>query len=662
MANERRRIWRVSPRNPWTTAIPVGFVIVSLLSLVALPLSVSRHTGRMRDEIQRIAEPARRSANQIQVDLAAEVDKIIAFQVTGQAQYRNAYAGLVARQQRNRSVLERLSPQLSPELERELSRVFAQTARWHNGVATAELVSRKLPESVFQTRLFEQHAAYEQALAAASELEVSLQVAIEDRLARIRSAERWNVSLTIILTVLALTSAMLVASLGRQMRLLAAEATRRRKDAEREAAEAKKARAAAEKEERRAAFLAVAGHELAGSLDFQHTINTLARLVVPNLAEIVVIDLSESDGSLRRVAAMHADPGIASRMQETLPHTFRDVPEVLVHALQERQPRLVGASSGLLTYALGGLESEAAAERTVAIVPLISRGETLGALLLGSATGKALGSDDLSLFVDLARQASVSIDNARLYLDSQQAVRAREEVLAIVSHDLRNPLNAVMLAASLLETSETLSDEDREQTSTIAVSARRMRRLIADLLDVTRLEGGKRLPIEPEPVDVQSLLREAHDLFKAQASASSVSLQYRAGEDIPPIFVDRHRIMQVLSNLVGNSLKFTPQGGVVAFVAEPREGEVLFTVSDTGPGIPPEHLDDIFSRYWQAKRTERMGAGLGLPIAKGIVESHGGKIWVESEQSVGTKFYFTLPVDRSVAPDLNPAGGYLARR
>ena len=661
MTEERRSIWRVSPRNAWATVVPVAFVIVSLLSLVALPLAVSRHTARMRDEIQGIAEPARRSANQIQVDLAAEVDKIIAFQVTGQAQYREAFDGLVARQQRNRSVLVRLSPQLSPELGKELDNVFAQTERWHQGVASAELMSRKLPESVFQTRLFEQHPAFEIALSAASDLEVSLQVAIEERLAKIRSAERWNLSLTIILTVLALTSAMLVAGLGRQMRLLAAEATRRRHDAEREAEEAKKARAAAEREERRAAFLAVAGQELAGSLDLQHTIDKLARLVVPNLAELAVIDLSENDGSLRRVAAIHADPKIAGRMQESVPLTFRDVPEVVVHALQERQPRLVGASSGLLAYTLAGA-AEVSAERTIALVPLISRGQTLGALILSAAEGKVLGSDDLGLFIDLARQAAVSLDNARLYLDSQQAVRAREEVLAIVSHDLRNPLNAVMLAASLLETSETLSDDDREQTSTIAVSARRMRRLIADLLDVTRLEGGKRLPIQPESVDVQSLLRETHDLFRAQAAASSVTLQFRASEGIPELFIDRHRVMQVLSNLVGNSLKFTPEGGVVAFVAEARENEVLFTVSDTGPGIPPEHLDDIFSRYWQAKRTERMGAGLGLPIAKGIVESHGGKIWVESEQGVGTRFFFTLPLDRSVASDVSPAAVYPAHR
>jgi signal transduction histidine kinase len=283
-------------------------------------------------------------------------------------------------------------------------------------------------------------------------------------------------------------------------------------------------------------------------------------------------------------------------------------------------------------------------------VPLVSRGQTLGVVMALPPETKPFTPDDVPLFAELARQASVSIDNARLYLDSQQAVRAREEVLAIVSHDLRNPLSAVTLAASLMKLSETLPDDDREQVDTIDVSARRMSRLIADLLDVTRLDGGKRLPIEPEALDVRSIFDEAYELFKAQATASSVSLRCDASRAVQPIHADRHRVMQVLSNLIGNSLKFTPGGGVVTLVAESQGAdEVLFTVSDTGPGIPPGHLEDIFSPYWQAKRTERMGAGLGLPIAKGIVESHGGRIWVESEPGQGARFHFTLPVAKKVA-------------
>jgi signal transduction histidine kinase len=193
--------------------------------------------------------------------------------------------------------------------------------------------------------------------------------------------------------------------------------------------------------------------------------------------------------------------------------------------------------------------------------------------------------------------------------------------------------------------SSDLAVEDREQIETIEVSAKRMSRLIADLLDVTRLEGGKRLPVEPESVKPTELLREAQELFRAQATVAGVTMEYDADEQLPPVRADRHRVMQVLSNLIGNSLKFTPHGGRITVSAKPHDGYVLFSIADTGPGIPSEHLSEIFSRYWQAKRTERMGAGLGLPIAKGIVEAHGGRIWVESEQGRGTQFYFTLPAD-----------------
>jgi signal transduction histidine kinase len=172
-----------------------------------------------------------------------------------------------------------------------------------------------------------------------------------------------------------------------------------------------------------------------------------------------------------------------------------------------------------------------------------------------------------------------------------------------------------------------------------------MSRLIADLLDITRLEGGKRLPIEPERVEVETLLQEAYELFKAQTAAQQITLRCEVVPGTPPVHADRHRVMQVLSNLIGNALKFVPEGGIISCRAESAMREVLFTVADNGPGIRREDIGRIFSPYWQSERAERMGAGLGLPIVKGIVESHGGKIWVESEEGRGTRFYFTLPVD-----------------
>ena len=604
--------------------LPVLFVIVSLVALAVLPVIVGNHTARMRDQITRIAEPARRAANEIQVGLWTELDKVMAYQVTGERQYRDDYHTLLMQQIRDYAVLRKLGPQLGDDVNRDLITLISATQRWHAGVTAGEFLQRQLPAEVFMTRLFERHPSYELALRSAGQMENEIQAAANDRLAKIHNAERLNMALTIFLTLLALTSALLVAGLGRQTRLLAREAVRRRQEAEREAGEAKIARAAAENEERRAAFLASAVQELTSSLEPDRTISALARLFVPNLAESCTIDIAEPDGTLCRRAAAHRDANIEREMQ-------REVGRVVAQTdrIEERP--------------------------SVMTIPLISRGQGLGTVTVTAPVGYVFTREDRQLAEELARHGSLAIDNSRLYRDSQQAVRAREEVLAIVSHDLRNPLNSITLAGSLLHESQNLSKDDREQLEILELSAKRMKRLIDDLLDVTRLEGGKRLPIEPAPFEVGPLLAETYELFKPQAASASITLRYHVADGVPPVNADHHRVQQVLSNLIGNAMKFTPKDGIVSFRADPQEdGKVVFTVADSGPGIPKEHLDDIFNPYWQAKRAERLGAGLGLPIAKGIVESHGGQIWVESEPGRGAKFYFTLPVAKKDAVVSSP--------
>src|SRR5438105_12624804 len=581
---ERRSIWRVGPESTWTTVLPVLFIIVSLLALALLPVIVSNHTTQVRGEITRIIDPARQAANEVQLDISAELDKVISYQVTGQSEFRDEYLNLLVEQRRDYDTLRRLGPQLGEDVHRDLAILISETQRWHAGVTTGEFLQRQLPAEVFQTRLFDRHPSYDLTIRAAATLESAIQTASNERLAKIRDAERLNMSLTIFLTLLALTSALLVAGLGRQTRLLAREAVRRRKEAEREAGEAKIARAAAENEERRAAFLASAVQELTSSLEPDRTISALARLFVPNLAESCTIDIAEPDGTLCRRAAAHRDANIEREMQ-------REVGRVVAQTdrIEERP--------------------------SVMTIPLISRGQGLGTVTVTAPVGYVFTREDRQLAEELARHGSLAIDNSRLYRDSQQAVRAREEVLAIVSHDLRNPLNSITLAGSLLHESQNLSKDDREQLEILELSAKRMKRLIDDLLDVTRLEGGKRLPIEPAPFEVGPLLAATYELFKPQAASASITLRYHVADGVPPVNADHHRVQQVLSNLIGNAMKFTPKDGIVSFRADPQEdGKVVFTVADSGPGIPKEHLDDIFNPYWQAKRAERLGAGLGLPI------------------------------------------------
>jgi signal transduction histidine kinase len=235
-------------------------------------------------------------------------------------------------------------------------------------------------------------------------------------------------------------------------------------------------------------------------------------------------------------------------------------------------------------------------------------------------------------------------ESARLAREAQEATRARDTMLAIVSHDLRNPLNAVLLSASfLLDVGIERAGLEllEKQLGVIKRSTQMANRLIEDLLDVARIEAG-RLSIEPDAQDARVLVSEAYEALRLSAEEKSIQLEHQVPDEIPPTRVDRDRVIQVLCNLGANAIKFTPRGGRVILRAEPAEGEVRFSVSDTGSGVPAEQLEHIFDRYWQANRADRRGVGLGLAIVKGIVEAHGGKVWVESEVGVGTTCYFTV--------------------
>jgi PAS domain S-box-containing protein len=224
---------------------------------------------------------------------------------------------------------------------------------------------------------------------------------------------------------------------------------------------------------------------------------------------------------------------------------------------------------------------------------------------------------------------------------AEAAVQARDDVLAIVSHDLRNPLNAIALSAGLLR--ERIPEESRAKlVHLIRQSVDRMNRLVRDLLDVAKIEAG-RLTIESAPLDLRELVQETCAAFDEQARERRLDVDVDVPGGAPVVLADGDRILQVLSNLVGNAIKFTPDGGRVTVRMQADAEEVRVSVSDTGPGIRPEDLPRVFDRFWQARRADRRGAGLGLAIAKGIVEAHGGRLWAESSPGAGSTFRFTLP-------------------
>jgi PAS domain S-box-containing protein len=280
------------------------------------------------------------------------------------------------------------------------------------------------------------------------------------------------------------------------------------------------------------------------------------------------------------------------------------------------------------------------------ITPIGARGQPIGTLLLGRGPDRTpFAAADLLLAVDIARTASLAIENARLFERAQQAVVARDQMLAVVSHDLRNPLSAVRMGTAGLLRHGKLSEgaPERLQLLSMQRAAENMRRLIQDLLDVTKMEAGHFL-VNPIPISASELLRMAADAL--QPLVGERALQIRPGwfGATPVLLVDSERIVQVLANLVSNAAKFTPADGTILVEAHESDRALVLSVTDDGCGIPAECLPHVFERHYQISHGDSRGAGLGLTIARGIVEAHGGRIEVSSTVGEGTTVQFSLPL------------------
>jgi PAS domain S-box-containing protein len=255
----------------------------------------------------------------------------------------------------------------------------------------------------------------------------------------------------------------------------------------------------------------------------------------------------------------------------------------------------------------------------------------------------------MSIVVDASEQRRAAVEERRLMqremharTEAENAVRARDDILGIVSHDLRNPLNIIAMSVALLDNA-TADAAHASQLGIIRRAVGRMNRLIEDLLDVSRITSGK-LRIDLRPLDVSSICEDIDAMSLPLLAAKSQQFACARPERGLAVLADRERVAQVLSNLIGNAHKFTPEGGRIAVKAEAIGDSVRFSVTDTGPGVSTQDLPHVFDRFWQARRVRRGGVGLGLPITKGIIDAHGGRIWAESVAGVGATFHFTLPI------------------
>jgi signal transduction histidine kinase len=404
-----------------------------------------------------------------------------------------------------------------------------------------------------------------------------------------------------------------------------------------------------ERREAQSKFLAESSELLASSLDYTITLKSVVRLAVQSVADFCVVLLLEQ-GQVYVAEIEHADPE-KHAIVEQLRSQYRprpDLPVSVERVIQTRKSQLSPeiTDEALHEHASGDEHFNLVRllnPKSAMLAPLILGDDVLGVMIFLSSQGRRYDADDLTFAEEIARHAAIAIHNARLYTDAQRAIRARDEVLRMVSHDLRNPVSNIQMSANLLAKTS-LPDKDRQGVlQMIDRASRRMTRLIEDLMTVGRIQEGREIPLNVDRVDPAATIDELCAAVSPQAQAKSIDLRCNKPATITAIKADGDRIFQVLINLLDNAIKFTPKGGSVVLSCEELDGEVQFAVKDTGPGINPKDLHKMFDPFWQAKPGADFGSGLGLSIAKGIVQQHKGRIWADSTPGAGTTVFFTIP-------------------
>lgn len=416
-----------------------------------------------------------------------------------------------------------------------------------------------------------------------------------------------------------------------------------------------------------ATFLAEASATLASSLDYEQTLQQVARLAIPALGDWCTVYMLAEDREVRRVAVAYVD-GEKAQLAEALrryPPSPVSQRSSVAEAMRARRsiltPKIPDAYPANIAQDAEHLEIMRRLDfRSSMTVPLEARGDVLGAIaFFTSDPDRRYDAADLALAEDLARRAGLAVDNARLYQESQRAIRARDEFLSVAAHELKTPLTSMLGYAQMLLRQMRIGQPLNDQITQRALQAieqqtERLTRLVSRLLDVARIEGG-RLGIKPVTTDLVPLVRAVVESIQIRATSHQIQI---SAPDALMGQVDPLPLEQVLTNLLDNAVKFSPEGAEIAVeLTQTSIGMARLTVTDHGPGIKAEDRDRIFERFYQAHGGQyAAGMGLGLYISRQIVEQHGGSIRVEDPQDGGTRFVVVLPLHaearRASQPDV----------
>ena len=609
--------WSAVPRLvAW---VPLALVLLALAGLVLTPIVLRERTREMRSDMRAVADPTRLLLGDLRLGLARENSLAQRFALEPRIESWQAYYRTVAHDD---TVLTRLGGSLRSlgrDTQQAVDRLDATVGRWRE---VAAVDGRRSPEELIR-RTIERGATYEDLLRATLRVDTAVVRAMQTRRDRVDSVEGLELQLTVLFVVIGCVAAVTVLVLtlrGRHLRRL----LRRRAEEE------------------------TTLRRLAGQLSGALTVSEVAELTVGAALQ------SSRIGGAYVTSAKDEDHLVVLAARGTCafsPSAELPMPEWLRERRNGDDPRIFTTeirASGAHILARDGYDA-----RSLLVVPMRHERKVIGTLALASAGGRRSFGDSAVRYgralgdlaaVAMHRAAALERErNART--EAEGAVRTRDAVVSIVSHDLRNPLTAILGGADyLLELMKDAKEREieRAQLTRVKHAAVSMNRLIGDLLDVTRLESGP-LPIQGTSLSMLEVVDEVVELFENVMQSRRITLERAISENLPPIWGDRDRLEQALSNVLGNAVKFTPSGGRISIRATATELGVEVAVRDSGPGIQPEHLPHLFDRFWQATQHDRRGLGLGLSIVKGIVEAHGGEVRVSSAPRNGTTVSMIIP-------------------